>query len=219
MPKTIPKRDFDFNEVQHVITTKTVPNLNNWRIDAAWYNQQIVPAKTVWTTAWTAYLNPNTRTPVITFQKTAARKKYESLLRKLVGMLKASPFVTPSDLAALGIVTRKSSGGRNPVPETYPDAIVDISMIRQLTIDYFDFASKSHAKPHGVHGAEIRWEILHAAPVHIDELRNSSFDTRSPFTLTFNENERGQTVYFCLRWENTTGEKGPWSEIRRGIIP
>jgi hypothetical protein len=31
--------------------------------------------------------------------------------------------------------------------------------------------------------------------------------------------QRGKTVYFALRWENTRGEKGPWSEIMSAIIP
>lgn len=38
-------------------------------------------------------------------------------------------------------------------------------------------------------------------------------------TLTFDENQRGKTVYFALRWENTRGEKGPWSQIVSSIIP
>jgi hypothetical protein len=43
--------------------------------------------------------------------------------------------------------------------------------------------------------------------------------THTPFTLEFDENERGKTIYFCLCGENTRGEKGPWSEIQNAIIP
>jgi hypothetical protein len=31
--------------------------------------------------------------------------------------------------------------------------------------------------------------------------------------------DRGKKLYFALRWENTRGEKGPWSEIHSTIIP
>ena len=48
---------------------------------------------------------------------------------------------------------------------------------------------------------------------------HSEFDTASPFTLNFQGHERGKTVYFCLRWENTVGEKGPWGEIYSAIVP
>ncbi|MDR2362267.1 MAG: hypothetical protein LBD91_06005 [Prevotellaceae bacterium] len=29
----------------------------------------------------------------------------------------------------------------------------------------------------------------------------------------------GKTVYFALRWENTRGEKGPWSDIMSATVP
>ncbi|MDR1339327.1 MAG: hypothetical protein LBK58_04670 [Prevotellaceae bacterium] len=44
-------------------------------------------------------------------------------------------------------------------------------------------------------------------------------DTHSPFELAFDESERGKMVYICLRGENTRGEKGPWSEIVKAVIP
>jgi hypothetical protein len=220
MSQTIPKKDADFDEVQNVITTKTAENLNNWRIDQTWYIGQIIPIKTVWEAAWAAWQNPITRTKLITFNKNEARNTYEPLLSKLVGMLKTSPFVTPSQLAEMGIATGKGGGGgHNPDPDNYPDYNIDTSVIRRLGIHFYDHGSKSHAKPHGVHGAEVCWAILGTAPLSVDELIHSAFDTRSPFTLDFSESERGKTVWFCLRWENTTGKKGPWSEIVSAIIP
>ena len=104
-------------------------------------------------------------------------------------------------------------------PESYPDAEPDTSVIRQVTINFWDSATKKRGKPHGVHGAEIRWVILDHAPVSVEELTNSDFDTASPFTLKFDENQRGQRVYFCLRWETNTNIKGPYGEIYSAIIP
>jgi hypothetical protein len=93
-------------------------------------------------------------------------------------------------------------------------------MIRRLTIHFYDQGSvKSKAKPAGQHGAEIRWAILDTPPVDVKELIHSSFDTRTPFTLEFEGHECGKTVYFCLCWENTRGEKGPWSKIVSAVIP
>ncbi|MDR1326304.1 MAG: hypothetical protein LBK00_09750 [Treponema sp.] len=48
---------------------------------------------------------------------------------------------------------------------------------------------------------------------------NSEFDTANPFTLKFDENQRGKQVYFCLRWESSTSLKGPFGEIYSAIIP
>ncbi|MDR1552126.1 MAG: hypothetical protein LBS69_01520, partial [Prevotellaceae bacterium] len=77
----------------------------------------------------------------------------------------------------------------------------------------------SKAKPAGQHGAEIRWTISDTPVVDVEELIHSAFDTHTPFTLEFQGHERGRMAYFCLCWENTRGEKGPWSEIVSAIIP
>jgi hypothetical protein len=52
----------------------------------------------------------------------------------------------------------------------------------------------------------------------VEELTRSAFDPRSPFTLNFEENQRGKTLYFALHWENAKGEAGPWSVIQKAII-
>jgi hypothetical protein len=55
--------------------------------------------------------------------------------------------------------------------------------------------------------------------IYWSELTHSTFCTRAPLRLTFNGNERGKTLYFATRWENTRSVKGPWSEIMEAIIP
>jgi hypothetical protein len=107
----------------------------------------------------------------------------------------------------------------NSRPTTYPEAEADTSVLRQVTIHFWDSATKKRGKPHGVHGAEIRWAILDHVPSLVNELVNSDFDTATPFTLVFDESQRGLRLYFCLRWETTTNLKGPYGEIYSAIIP
>ena len=104
-------------------------------------------------------------------------------------------------------------------PASFPEAEPDTAIPRQVTIHFWDSATKKRGKPQGVHGAEIRWAELAHPPASIDELIHSDFDTASPFTLKFNESDRGKRVYFCLRWESSTNLKGPWGEIGSGVIP
>jgi hypothetical protein len=220
MARTIPLKDSDFDEKQSIITVKTAQKLTDWNINNGWFNGRLIPAKNAWTAAWAAYQNPATRTTVIIFNKNEARKVYQPLLSTLAEILKSNPLVSPADLEEMGIAVNKGRGSTtNRAPETYPDFDIDSSVIRRLKIAFRDNGATSRGKPHGVHGAEIRWYILDAPPKDISDLRNSSFDTHSPFMLEFSEVDRGKTVWFCLRWENTTGEKGPWSEIISAIIP
>ncbi|MDR1030449.1 MAG: hypothetical protein LBL76_06205 [Treponema sp.] len=92
-------------------------------------------------------------------------------------------------------------------------------MIRWIIIYFWDSLTKKRRKPHGVHGAEIRWAILDHPPSSVSELIHSEFDTAASFILIFDESDRGKRVYFCLRWESTTNLKGPDGEIYSAIIP
>jgi hypothetical protein len=66
---------------------------------------------------------------------------------------------------------------------------------------------------------ELAARIGGEKPVNVHELTRSYFDTNSPLTIEFEEEDRGKTFWYAVRWENTTGEKGPWSEIQSVIIP
>ena len=220
MPKrTIPTTDAAFNEWQQVITTKSTINVSTWGLDAEWFSNTLTPAKEKWQDKWAACQNPATRTQLSTFEKNEARRIYEPLLRILVGNLEYNTKVTDDDRLEMGLVIRPTQRTSVPVPVTYPDFTVNTGTIRSLTINFRDHNSKSKAKPAGINGAIIRWAMLDAAPECVEDLVNAELDTASPFTLNFTESQRGRKVYFCLAWQNTKGERGPWCEIGSAIIP
>lgn len=217
--ETIPKKDADFNVAQNNISNTASDNRSNWNLDSEWLDNELFPAREAWMNAWADCQVSATRTPLITFTKNEARKKYEKLLRQLVKILQANPKVTEDELKKMGIAIPSQGKTPAPVPVTYPVFTVDSSVIRRLSVYFRDNAGTSSAKPRGVHGAEIKWGIADTPPADPANLPNSSFDTRTPFTLEFAEADRGKSVYFCLRWENTTGAKGPWGEIGMAVIP
>ena len=216
--KTIPVKDADFNVWQEIMSTAVEENAADWALDAAWLTAQFKPACAAWNLAWEKYENPATRTPLITANKKEKRAVYEKLLMTLVANLKVNTRLTDNDRRALGIHIRDAKPTPAPVPVTYPAATIDTSTIRRLTIHFRDSESTSAAKPKGVHGAEIKWLVADEKPT-IEALLHSSFDTRTPYTMEFEDAQRGKTVWMCLRWENTRGEKGPWGEMLNAIIP
>jgi hypothetical protein len=218
--QSIPKKDADFDTAQNVIVATANANRTKWSLDAAWLDSELLPQKAKWKAAWAAYANPATRTPSITFAKTEQRKAYEKLLRLLVKGLQSNVHVTPDDLLAMGIVVPSPDRKPSPVAGDSPDADADTSIRGHLSIHFFERGSRhKKGKPAGQHGAEIRWLLSDTPPTRWDELIHSEIDTNSPFVLQFENDQRGRTVYFALRWENTRGEKGPWSEIQSAIIP
>ncbi|MDR0562648.1 MAG: hypothetical protein LBG73_08155 [Spirochaetaceae bacterium] len=118
-----------------------------------------------------------------------------------------------------GIHTPDGTHTPSVAPATYPEAEADTSTMRQVTLHFWDSGTKKRGKPHNVHGAEIRWSLLENPPESVNDLSNSDFDTASPFTLHFDEPDRGKRLYFCLRWASVTNLKGPFGEIYSVIIP
>ncbi|MDR3194423.1 MAG: hypothetical protein LBT76_03910, partial [Tannerella sp.] len=133
--------------------------------------------------------------------------------------LRYNEAVTDGDRLSLGLHIRDTKLTPAPVPATCPVAIITLPGIRQLSVAFRDEGAYSRGKPLNVTGCEIRYAILDNWPESVDELIHSAFFTHSPCIFTFDENRRGKTVYFCLRWENARGEKGPWSGIQMAIIP
>ena len=73
-------------------------------------------------------------------------------------------------------------------------------------------------KPAGVMGAEIWVKIGPTPPVDPSELTFLSVDTRTPYTTDFDGADGGKQAHYMLRWVNTRGETGPWSETATATI-
>ncbi|MDR0728585.1 MAG: hypothetical protein LBF19_00450 [Prevotellaceae bacterium] len=219
-PSSIPRKDVDFNVRQNIIATTASTNRTVWNLDADWLDAEVLPKKADWEAAWAAYENPETRTPAITYNKQKKREAYESVLRRLVKVLQGDPRVTDEDLRAMGIVVPPTTRTPARVADEAPDMDVDTSVIGRISIHFFERGSHhKKGKPAGQHCVEIAWLLSDTPPTRWEELTRSDVDTNSPYTLIFEHDQRGKTVYFALRWENTRGQKGPWSDIMNAIIP
>jgi hypothetical protein len=193
--------------------------LAGWDIPQQAYDD-LLPLQAEWDTRYTAAKNPNDRTHAQVTAKNEARKPFETALRIFIkAYLTYNPKVTDDERKVLGLPVHKKGRTPVPVPERYPFFKIDSSVIRRLSIYFYDDANERRMKPDGVHGAEIRWDFSDTPAVNPDKLIHSGFDTASPYTVEFTGEDRGRMVYFALRWENTRGEKGPWSEIISAIVP
>jgi hypothetical protein len=170
-------------------------------------------------TAYKAWENPASRTKVAIANLRQATAAFTPAYRQLYQLLKHLPAITNGDLVAMGFpAVSPSTRTPAPVPETAPEAEIRFPAASVIEIHFRNSGSERKGKPDGVHGAETRWAILDAPPSKMDDLVHSSFDTRSPFRLMFDIDQRGKTLYFAVRWENTRGVKGPWSEIHNVIV-
>jgi hypothetical protein len=218
MTNAIPGKDFEFNEIQEAVFTVVQQNIERWELDKGWINNVLTPKKEAWEKAWLAYLDPSTRTPIITFTKSITRKEYEPLLEILICNLETNPNVTDKERRQMGMINPFSKRKYLPPPELCPSFIVDNTLARCLVIYHFDKDKPFEVKHRNTCGAEIKWAMLDNPPSNINDLINSDFSRRSPCILRFDESKRGQKVYICLRWKGNTKGFSPWSEIVCNVI-
>jgi hypothetical protein len=171
--------------------------------------------------AWySAYVNTvGPHTPVDTEAKNDAKKAAKKVIRPFVNQYLRFPPVTDEDRTAMGIPNRDSTRSPVGVPKTRPVFNIEVKAIRSLTIPFHDEGTESRAIPYGFDGAVIFWDVLDAPPSNPKKFSSSELATRSPHTITFEEEERGKTVYIALRWQNEKGQKGPFTAIQSAIIP
>jgi hypothetical protein len=155
-----------------------------------------------------------------TRNKNDARDALKSALREFAkAYLLYNPALSNADRELIGLHIHDAKPSSTPAPSTILEYDIDTSIQNRLSVNIWNVRNKRKDKPDGVHGAEIAWEVRTTPPAKAEDLSNSAFSTRTPYTFKFTGDQRGQVVYFCLRWKNNKGEKGPWGEIVSAVIP
>jgi len=68
------------------------------------------------------------------------------------------------------------------------------------------------AKPSGVQSAEIWYLVGPTPPTDPAQCRFAALDTATPYLLQHDPADGGKLAHYLLRWVNSRGEPGPWSE-------
>jgi hypothetical protein len=217
--KTIPRSDHEFHVVQDRISVHALANVARYGLNPEWLAGTLTPAKDRWQAAWDLYNSPTIeRTHSITVEKNEARSAYQFPLQQLIHMLKASPTVTPAELEQMGI--RLPSRTRTPAPPVHVRGEVEVIFknVQEHTLIVRDRDTRSAAKPPHARGFQICRKIGGDAPVSDEDWTLVAEASHSPHTLTYDQSQSGQRVYYRVRWMNTRGLPGPWSEPVSAVI-
>ncbi|HUT94828.1 MAG TPA: hypothetical protein VMY37_35550 [Thermoguttaceae bacterium] len=218
MADYIPGADGAFHSWQDNFATYVAANFAALGLDAL----EIVDlngARAAWSTAYPAHTAAQAAAESARETKDTARQAYEAEIRPLVRRLQASPDVDNTERAAMGITVPDGTPTAAVPPATRPVVTVDTAERLRHVIAFQDEATPTRkAKPQGVMGAEIWVKIGDPAPVDPSELDFLAVDSRTPYTTDFDGADGGKTAHYMLRWVNTRGEKGPWSETASATI-
>ena len=214
----IPRGDADFNAWQANFVTYAIANLADLGLVIADLTS-ILMAQVAWTPSLTAHVAAQANAQSACATKDGNRTILETSIRALVRRLQASPSVDDAEREALGITVADSVATAAATPATRPICQVDARQRLQHTIEFADEATPTRkAKPAGVMGAEIWVLIGPTPPVDPSELTFLAVDTRTPYTTDFDGSDGGKQAHYMLRWVNTRGETGPWSETATATI-
>lgn len=219
MSDYIPQNDAEFNLWQSSLVEITETNLAAWGIPATDFTT-LKTDQALWADAFSKTSNKQNRTSADVQAKTEVRAGYEKHLRSFVAeWLANNSKVANSDRERMGLTVKSGTRTPKPAPSTFPVGIIDFSVRLQHTIHFSDEATpRSKAKPAGVHGCEIWMKIDGDAPQDATELSFLCTETSSPHTKTYEGKIAGKTVYYWLRWVNTRGEYGPWSNMVSAMV-
>ena len=170
-----------------------------------------------WYTAYVHTIGPHTR--VDREAKDDAKKAAKRVIRPFVNQYLRFPPVTNEDRTAMGIPNRDPHPTPVPKPGDIPEVEAETPKPRVLRFRFRRFGMKRWGKPKGVHGMELVWIISDTLPARVADLVHSSFATRNPLELVFEEDQRGKRLYYAVRWETGTVKKGDFSAIYSVIIP
>ena len=219
MPDYIPQSDGNFDAWQINFITYAAANAAALGLDPLLDIPPLTAAQVTWTSDYPANTAAQAAALSARQAKDDARSALQGVIRPLVARLQSSPDVDDTERAALGITVRDVTPTPAAVPTTRPLVTVDTSQRLRHVIAFTDeFTPTRKAKPAGVMGAEVWVKVGDPAPSGPSELSFLAVDTRTPYTADYAGEDANKVDHYMLRWLNTRGDKGPWSETASATI-
>jgi hypothetical protein len=228
------KRELQIAMSENWQTLLVAAKASAWNIPAA----ELTALKTLTTAAAAALAlsQSSARTIVITAQTKAAFAALAEKMRFFKNRYFVSPPLLDADYISLGLKPRDTRPTPVPPPTAQAEADITYPAAHTLELRLRPVADTAVDAHRGNHGFRIHYGILppggatlEAAagprrdllkpPTSGDELPHSRFTRRARERMNFAQEERGKTLYFCVRYENAKGEPGPWGPILSAVIP
>jgi len=217
----IPRNDAEFDHwftnLLAYVDAKTSGASPAWPDVPAAQSDALHAAQLDWHRHYEPVLQPHT--PGQTAAKNDARARAETAIRPFVQRFLHWPPVTNADRVNMGIPNRDRI--RTPHEEVAERVELELSVrnAREVVASFRVKGSPARAKPKGYDGAVLVWATLPAPPASHAELTNHAMASRTPHALSFDETDRGRTVYVAAAWQNERGNVGAWCDIASAIVP
>jgi len=162
--------------------------------------------------AYTAAINPDTRTRSAVMAKNTAKKDLKAAAIDLARIINGTPTVSNAEKIELGLGIR-AAGSPTPVPAARPGMDVVSVTNRTVQVRLHDTASRTRrGKPAGVAAAWVYSFVGASYPSDPAAWKFEGATTRPGFAVVFpNALPPGAQVWICAAWTNARQQAGPAS--------
>ena len=152
-------------------------------------------------------------------RRRSARKKAEEVIRPFVRRHLHFKDVSDGERVDMGIPNYQK-GRRQKAAVTEEVLCVLVTSAPRIVEAHFRvLGAGGKGKPLNYDGAVVLWDTLEDEPKQLSDLTHQALAARTPFTLTFGEEDRGKKLYMALAWQNSRGMVGNWGNILSTYIP
>jgi hypothetical protein len=159
-------------------------------------------------TAWTAAIEPSTRTKGVVAAKNDALKAMKAAAKNLVSIIQGTPTVTDQMKIDAGVKVRDTHRSPVPAPANAPIVKVKSTNGRTVTIELLQTASK-RSKPAKVTGATVFTHTGPTAPIEKSQWEFFISTSKTTIEIPFGASETGDTVWITAFWHNSKDQSGP----------
>lgn len=216
VPSYIPAKDADFSNWLLNFATLIAANPTDYGLVAG-DATAISAQNTAFQAAYTAAIDPSTRTPATVAAKDTARYNAENVVRPYAQNVRLNAAVSDALKVGLGLNLPNSTRPPIPPPTVAPALAFDAATPLQHKLRYSDPSSPvGKAKPVGSIGVEI-WRSVGTVPA-TDPAQATYYATftKSPNFSSFDASQVGKVCTYFARFATRSGaggkaSVGPWS--------
>jgi len=154
--------------------------------------------------------------------KNVAKEKLIKALRSYVqGFIARNPNVTDEDKLAmrLPVYDREPTPVGKPLGEATADVKYLGKKVMQLYIKHVVGTPLDEKADYGYKIYYGKYADSDTQPTSGQDLRENKFTRKKKEVFEFMPDDAKKTVYFCIRYENSKGETGPWGPMISATIP
>ena len=179
--------------------------------------------------------NETTRTPVVTAQCKAAFEALTAKMRFIKSHFFLAPPLASADFISLGLKPHDSTSTPVPPPSGFAEADVSYPGVGALELHCRPVAGQPPLDVRSDYGYRVYFGVMPQGGASVEaatgqkrelvkapdtgaDLPHSQWVRRKRERFYFS-GDSGKTAWFCIRYENSKGENGPWGPLFSAVIP